>query len=294
MDDADAALRKASIPMQVVCAIAVVLNLLVVLVFARTKQLRVKYYGFLFNLVLADIAFPTTMIIFVHLKRVPIVIALTRAFLLTAQLNILAVAVNRLLALSLMPPARYDAVVTPARMVLACLLIWIVSAALFVPTTFLQDRKLNWLIQALLPLITLLTTGVLYFVVFRKISKYRAPLAYTEGIYNVDEQTNSRIRQTRHLMVTFTIIFVASAVCWLPFCVVFFILFAHGKTSFSVMVGLRYCFTIMVLNSALNPFVYWWRLKEGREALYHLFCGCRNNQGKERERDSVTIAETEM
>ncbi|XP_022098448.1 histamine H2 receptor-like [Acanthaster planci] len=294
MDDVDGALKKASVPMQVVCGVAMVLNLLVVLVFARTKQLRVKYYGFIFNLVLADIAFPTIMIILIHLRHVPTVVALARAFLLTAQLSILAVAVNRLLALSLMPPARYDAVVTPARMVLACLLIWIVSAALFVPTTFLQDQKLNWLIQALLPLITLLITGVLYFAVFRKISKYQAPLASTTGTSKVDEQTSSRIRQTRHLMVTFTIIFVASAVCWLPFCVGFLILFAHGKTTFSVVIYLRYSYTVMTLNSALNPFVYWWRLKEGREALYHLFCGCRSNQRTERERGAVTIAETEM
>ncbi|XP_022098499.1 histamine H2 receptor-like [Acanthaster planci] len=266
---------NASLVAQVLSVIAVALNLLVVLVFATTKQFRVKYHGFVFNLVLADIAVSVTL--FIYMRPHPFdkaVQAVGRAFFLTAQLNILAVAVNRLLALSLMPPARYDAVVTPARMVLACLLIWIVSAALFVPTTFLQDKKLNWLIQALLPLITLVMTGIFYVMVFRKIAHYRAPLAYTQGISDIEEQTSTRLRQTRHLMVTFTVIFVASALCWLPFCVVFIMLFAHGGPTISLSVALWWSFPPLTINSILNPFIYWWRFKEARDGFYQLLFGC--------------------
>ncbi|XP_038065296.1 adenosine receptor A1-like [Patiria miniata] len=295
MGDVEATLKKrASIPMHVVGGIAVVLNLLVVVVFARTKQLRIKYYGFVFNLVLADIAFPAILITMVHLSHVTTVVALARSFFLTGQLSILAVAVNRLLALSLMPPARYDAVVTPVRMVVACLLIWILSAVLFLPTTYLQDPTINWLIQALLPIFILIITAVLYLVVFYKISNYTPPLASAAGTSNIDGQTGTRMRQTRHLMVTFTIIFVASAVCWLPFCVGFFILFAHGEPTFSVVVFLLYSYAALLMNSVLNPFIYFWRFREGREGFYRLLCACSSRRKYQAETDASTVAETEM
>ncbi|XP_038066215.1 histamine H2 receptor-like [Patiria miniata] len=294
MDDVDAVLMRASIPVHVVAGIAVVLNLLVVVVFARTKQLRIKYYGFVFNLVLADIAYPAMLIIFIHFRHVATVVALSRAFFLTAQLSILAVAVNRLLALSLMPPARYDAVVTPVRMVIACLLIWILSAVLFLPTTYLQDPTINWLIQALIPLFILIVTGVLYLVVFRKISMYTPPLASIGGVNNIDGQAATRVRQTRHLMVTFTIIFVASAVCWLPFCVGFIVLFTHGELTLSVVVFLRYSYAALLMNSALNPFIYFWRFREGREGFYRLLCACSSRWKHQAETDASTVAETEM
>ncbi|XP_038065037.1 histamine H2 receptor-like [Patiria miniata] len=294
MDDVDAALMGASILMQVVAGIAVVLNLLVVVVFARTKQLRIKYFGFVFNLVLADIACPAAAIVYIHFKHVATVLALVRSFFLTGQLSILAVAVNRLLALSLMPPARYDAVVTPVRMVVACLLIWILSAVLFLSTMKLQDATINWLIQALTPIFILIVTGVLYLVVFRKISRYMPPLASIAGTNNIDGQAGTRVRQTRHLMVTFTIIFVASAVCWLPFCVGFIILFTHGEPTLSVVVFLQYSYAVLLFNSALNPFIYFWRFREGREGFYRLMCACSSRRKNQAEMDGNTVVETEM
>ena len=96
----------------------------------------------------------------------------------------------------------------------------------------------------------------------------------------MDELTNTRVRQTHHLMVTFTVIFVASALCWLPFCVAFILLYVHDEPSIPLLISLWWSFPTLTINSMLNPVIYWWRLKEVREGFSRLMFGrcCRKNE----------------
>ena len=99
------------------CAVAVVENLLVMVVFAGTKNLHIKYYTFIFNLALADFLFSISQIALIWGHNVKVFYALVAATYAVSILMILTVAVNRYLALILMPSSRYDALVTRRRLI---------------------------------------------------------------------------------------------------------------------------------------------------------------------------------
>ena len=278
------ALNAAVIALQVICGVAIVCNLVVVAVFAGTTGLRSTYYGFLFNLVLADIAAPTFDIIYKYQPgKVPL--ALVRTSFCAAELSILAVAANRLLAFS-MPRDHFRALVTRGRMVVAWLLIWVVSALLYVPLTFVEAEGVR-LMRPLLALTVIAFTGVLYYMVFRKISCYSGHDDAGENL--------TRVRQTRHLMVTFTIILVTSLCCWLPLCIGDFVIYSSkgfDRVSSSFKVFYKFCFGILLIKSVINPFIYWWRVGDFREGLRCVLCVRRNQ--KENTELEATAVETVM
>ncbi|XP_038052813.1 beta-3 adrenergic receptor-like [Patiria miniata] len=275
----------------VVCSAAVVSNVLAVVIFAATKKLRVKYYAFAFNLVLGDIVAPASILILIN-ANLPKLRPLYSTSLCAVKLSILAIAVNRFLALTITPPARYDAMVTRGRMLAACVLIWIISAAILVPT-LLHSKLLARMLQSSTTLGILLITAVFYCAVFRKMSRYTPPLASTEGARADDAVARTRLRQTRHLMITFTIILVTCFACWIPYCIVNFMVYFSGK-SMRMSVGprnlsilSRLVATILMFNSLINPFIYWWRIREFRVSMYRLIC---RGRGKvDPENDVVTL-----
>ncbi|XP_038052715.1 sphingosine 1-phosphate receptor 5-like [Patiria miniata] len=274
----------------VVSGAAIVSNVLAVVIFAASKQLRVKYYGFAFNLVLGDIVAPTSVLLFHGNFSEAVVLPVFGTSLCAVELSILAIAVNRFLALTITPPARYDAMVTRCRMLAACLLIWIISAAIIVPT-LLYSQAVAWMVQSWIALGILLITAVFYCAVFRKISRYAPPLASTEGVRADDAVARTRLRQTRHLMITFTIILVTCFVCWSPSCIVNFMIYFRGKSMSvgpqNLLILSRRVATILMFNSLINPFIYWWRIQEFRVSMYRLICCGRGNADP--ENDVVTL-----
>ncbi|XP_038052794.1 lysophosphatidic acid receptor 2-like [Patiria miniata] len=268
------ALEAAKIILQVVCAVAIVTNLLVVVVLATTKTLRVKYYGLIFNLAITDIITSIVAILFQHVPH-PVVLSLTGICFLNEGLNILAVAVNRLLALSINPPARYDAIATSGRMAVVCLLMWGLAFALTFPFEYLTENDIGRLVTPIIVVIIVLLTTVVYVMVFRKIAQYglslRAPLP---------DEAETRMRRDRHLMVTFTVILAAFAICWIPNIVANLITHFSGEEFWSGQaVSFRVFFkssvVILASNAAINPVIYWGRMEEFRRGLKRLFfCAC--------------------
>ncbi|XP_038052713.1 beta-3 adrenergic receptor-like [Patiria miniata] len=287
MVDTSQALKIALV---VVSGAAIVSNVLAVVLFAATKQLRIKYYGFAFNLVLGDIVAPASMLLNAVNFPKAVVLPVFATSLCAVELSILAIAVNRFLALTITPPARYDAMVTRGRMLAACLLIWIISAAIIVPTR-LYSELVARMLRSCITLGILLITAVFYCAVFRQISRYTPPLASTEGVRADDAVARTRLRQTRHLMITFTIILVTCFACWIPSCTFNFMIYFSGK-SISVkpqhlVILSRLAATILMFNSLINPFIYWWRIREFRVSMYRLICRGRGNADP--ECDVVTL-----
>ncbi|XP_038052804.1 beta-3 adrenergic receptor-like [Patiria miniata] len=275
----------------VVCGAAIVSNVLAVVLFAATKKLRVKYYGFAFNLVIGDIAAPTSMLLLFNVNfPVAVLVPLFSTSLCAVELSILAIAVNRFLALTITPPARYDAMVTRGRILAACLLIWIIPAAIFVPTLIHSELEARML-RSSIALGILLITAVFYCAVFRKIVRYSPALASTECTRADDAVARTRLRQTRHLMITFTIILVMCFACWIPYCIANIMIYFSGK-GYSVrpqnlLILSRLGVTTLMFNSLINPFIYWWRIREFRVSMYRLICRSRGNADP--ENDVVTL-----
>ncbi|XP_038057054.1 substance-K receptor-like [Patiria miniata] len=260
---------------------AVLENILVLAVLAGTKRLRIKYYGFVYNLALADLCFAAFAISFPWAENSP-VFALMMACYIVSILTIFAVAVNRYLALSLMPPSRYDAVVTGRRLFGVCVLIWAVSLLLnLLPVLTVSPGVMFWIYGLVRPLtvfIIWLITAIIYIVVFRKIKMYTPPMASNPGVTASAEsiQAKTRVRQTRKLLITFVLILAACFVCWMPYSIVRVIAFAEPKDLESPIFFDAYWFAgwMYCISAMINPLIYWGRLDEFRQGFYALFCRC--------------------
>ncbi|XP_038071630.1 melanocortin receptor 4-like [Patiria miniata] len=270
----------------VISGLAVLENLLVIVVLAATSHLRIKYFTFVFNLALADLAFVAMLIAF-SLNRARVLLALLQAFLFVSELMILAVAVHRYLALTITPPSRYDALVTRCRLVVVCLLLWCFSLALHLPIILVASDEVRLILSAWfrppLVLTVWIATAVLYFFVFRKINRYTCitTIPSSSPVVRTDdtEPAAPRVLQTRRLLVTFSIILITSFICWTPYNIgqimEYFIKTGQSTISeetlnnYNTIAALVYC-----LSPAINPLIYWWRLDGFRQGLKALFCRC--------------------
>ncbi|XP_038074000.1 adenosine receptor A2a-like [Patiria miniata] len=265
----------------VISGLAVLENLLVMVVLAKTSHLRIKYFAFVFNLALADLAF-ASMLIAYSLKQARVLSALLHSSFLVSVLMILAVAVHRYLALTISPPSRYDALVTRCRLVVVCLLLWCFSLALHLPVTLVASDEVRLILSAWfrspLVLVVWIVTAVLYFFVFRKIKSY-IPTVPSSPVVCTDnkDQAAPRVLQTRRLLVTFSIILVTSFICWIPYHIgqimEYFIETGQSTISndtfnnYNTIAACVYC-----LSPAINPLIYWWRLDGFRQGFKALFC----------------------
>ncbi|XP_038073998.1 melanocortin receptor 4-like [Patiria miniata] len=268
----------------VIAVLAVLENLLVMVVLAKTSHLRIKYFAFVFSIALADLVFSVMAIAF-SINRARLFSALLQSSFFVSVLTILAVAVNRYLALTISPPSRYDALVTRCRLVVVCLLLWCFSLALHLLVIFVASNEVRLILSAWFrsPLILAvwIVTAVLYRFVFRKIKSYVPPLASSPGLSIPDdsEQAATRVRQTRRLLVTFSIILVTSFICWIPYnigqIIKYFIETGQSTisddiyNSYNTIAACVYC-----LSPAINPLIYWWRLDGFRQGFKELSCCC--------------------
>ncbi|XP_038066181.1 melanocortin receptor 5-like [Patiria miniata] len=265
--------------MVAVSALAIIENLLVIAVFAGTKKLRIKYYIFVFNLVLADLIFAVLTVVNPW-RPSPILEGFITGAYIVSILTILAVAINRYVALSLMPSARYDSLVTGCRVVGVCIICWCLSLAyglvMYNAVPVWVFDKVHIFGASLAGYIVWLITALVYYLAFRKIKHYTPPLASAEGISANEERDQTRVQQTRRLLVMFVLILVTSFVSLAPAFALRVIAFLNPSLwqngIFEACVWGSY--VLYTLSTVINPLIYWWRLEGFREGFYAMFCRC--------------------
>ncbi|XP_038073716.1 C-C chemokine receptor type 5-like [Patiria miniata] len=256
-------------------AVATVENLLVLVVFACTSRLRMKYYGFLINLTLADLFYAVMAIAFTW-GGSEILFSIFFSGYFVGVWTILAEGINRYLAVSCVDTARYDVLVTRNRLVVVCVLIWIVSLTIQIVPEFVPHSPGEALFEGVIKPLTVfvfwLITAGLYIVVFRKIKGYTAPLASSPPLQTscIEDQVRTRVRQTRRLLVTFTLILITSFICWMPFSVMQMVNYHHRDFEYEDAVfwitGMVYCLAPMI-----NPWIYWMLVPGFKEGSRQMF-----------------------
>ncbi|XP_038071727.1 histamine H2 receptor-like [Patiria miniata] len=278
-----------------IAAVATVENLLVLVVFACTSRLRMKYYGFLINLTLADLFYAVMAIAFTW-GGSEILFSIFISGYFVGVWTILAEGINRYLAVSFVDTARYDVLVTRNRLVAVCVLIWVVSVAIHVLLAILPDSDFESNFDGVIKPVTVfvfwLITAVLYIVVFRKIKGYTTRLESSPSLETscIEEQVSTRVRQTRRLLVTFTLILITSFICWMPLSVMNMVAHIHRDLEYQNAVfwltGTVYCVAPMI-----NPWIYWMLVPGFREGSRQMFCRCFN---REVPAGDETVLETGM
>ena len=181
-------------------------------------------------------------------------------FLVCASfLNVIAIAVDRFLAVSL--HLRYQELVTSKRVTVALIAIWLTSCS----SGFVFFTTLNLSLPLALYSIGFLLTTVAYFRVY-KVARY-----HQNRIHNQFQQQNSQatmLLRERKFALNALYIYSVFVACYLPnFCCLLFFAVTGNRRSQSILAAYHATIFFILLNSSLNPLIYCWRYREVRQIM---------------------------
>ena len=180
-------------------------------------------------------------------------------------LTMTAISVDRLLALSLR--VRYKQIVTLNRARAIVLVFWIFCAVCSVMHAH-DSRITTWYTHITIP-VCFLTSILSYTTIFWKLHRHETQV---RGNIIQPEQSNIsssgplNISQYRKGVFSVMCLQLAVAVCYLPHGIITALWTYSGQSS--VIIVLRqFTVTLVYVNSALNPLLYCWKIREVRQSV---------------------------
>ena len=180
-----------------------------------------------------------------------------------------AIGVDRFLALQL--HLRYDAVVTPFRLIGMVIFLWVFSG--LYSSGMLWIPNLFYTALALITLALLAVNFGVYLKIYFIVRRHQFQIAHQQQQQQQQHQGhqgNTFWRLKKSAVNTF-LVYIVLLVCYTPLCLVIAFKF-QGAHSTSASDAQIITTTILYLNSSLNPLLYCWRIREIRTAMKNHFC----------------------
>lgn len=198
-----------------------------------------------------------------HLCRLSAAISFIVGYLLgtVSLLAISAISVDRLLALYL--GLRYRQVVTLKRTHGLILIFWIACSVAAV--SYLVTFMITFWYGLIIMSCSLIITVFSYLMLFRTIRRHQFEVQDRLCQRRLRQQIPVDIPRYRNAVSSVLWVQVALIVCYLPFAIVTS-LFNNHLSSFNVLIW-DLSVILIYLNSALNPFLYCWKISEVKQAV---------------------------
>ena len=181
---------------------------------------------------------------------------------LVSFLNITAIGVDRLLALQL--HLRYEAVVTPFRVKLQLIFIWLLCAV--VVSSLLWIRNLRYYLLSTIFVSLFVGNLFVYFKIYLIVRRHERQIQQQQQA-NKNRSILTVTRLKKSSLNTF-LVFILLMCCYLAYSVYLALGNVFNLTRVSVTTV-----TLVYLNSSLNPLLYCWRDRQIRTAVKQLLCG---------------------
>ena len=185
-------------------------------------------------------------------------------------LSIIALTVDRFLAIHL--HLRYQELVTHRRVVTVVISVWVWCSCI---SLFALNRVLEnvlAIINATIGAVCLTTTGLIYCKIY-SIVRHHTNQIHALQLQPVGQNQNGELANAARLkktaLATFYV-YVVFVVCFLPFICVTAAYQIYGKPELWLHLS-YYSWTLMYLNSSLNPLVYCWKMRNIRQAVISVF-----------------------
>ena len=197
-----------------------------------------------------DLAFfcPTVLVVYSYF---------TYLLAFASFLNVTVIAFDRLLAVSL--HLRYQELVTPIRVTIVLVSLWLTSCVAASLCTFLP-KGIEMALAVIIVIGCVLIT--LAYVRIYKVAKYHQNQIYSQNqLQNAQTREAHRQRKSAYNSLFVSVVFLA---CYFPFmpCE---ILYMTNTSEISFFMALFPSIFLIYLNSSLNPIVYCWRYREIRQ-----------------------------
>ena len=181
-------------------------------------------------------------------------------FLASASfLTIIAIAVDRLLAISL--HLRYRELVTSNCVVIALVSVWLTSGVTSSVYVSLHNNK--ELVVAIVQIVGLILTTVVYIHIYRVVKQHQNQIHCQHRFSNT--QATELLRE-RKSVFNALIVYVVFLACYFPYLCLMILITASGPTTATMMADMA-ALLLVFLNSMLNPFIYCWRYQEIKKSV---------------------------
>ena len=173
-------------------------------------------------------------------------------------LNVIVIAFDRLLAVSL--HLRYQELVTPTRVTIVLVSLWLTSCV----STFLYIFLLKGIaVAAVITVIGYVLTTLAYVRIY-KVVRYHQNQIYSQNqLQNAQTAEAHKQRKSAYNSLFVSVVFLA---CYLPF-LPSTILYWTNTSEISFLEANFASMFLIYLNSSLNPFIYCWRYPEIRQSV---------------------------
>ncbi|XP_071948832.1 sphingosine 1-phosphate receptor 1-like [Antedon mediterranea] len=284
-------LRFYIISLILLCVLILIGNCIIIWSFIRVKKLRDRKYVLIGSLCLSD--FCVGILLPIQILAPPSFMdAIGLSLSIISVLTNLAIAIERFYILVLMNMDMSRTAATGKQLIIICVVMWLTVLVAIVPWTA-QPYAYILILYSFAPLsVIVVMTGV---------SVLYASIFYT--MHKIDKKKQSKLgkkdfRRTRLVVEAYAVIVIMFAVCWLPWCVSalytgFTTYFSPDKSKREVCyvasIASIFLFSIGLLNSAINPLIYWLKLQDFKHAINSLpvfkyvnFAGCQNTSESEK------------
>ena len=251
-------------------------NLLVIRALRKSSSISTTLKNLFLSLAVSDLAVAlipqlilgVTIAVMLHMEAsekhnidafCPEILIIYRFFVMflasSSFLTVTAIAIDRSLAISL--HLRYQELVTPKRIIIALMCLWLSSAiAAFI---FISDN--NRIVVAAIELYGLFVTTVVYIHIFRVARYHQNQILAQWQLHN--DQTITILREKKSAVNTMFVYIVFMA-CFVPNSCCTILLLADAS-NLSFMLANHATVFLILLNSSLNPLLYCWRYRELRQ-----------------------------
>ena len=182
----------------------------------------------------------------------------------TSLFIIAGISVDRLVAI--VKPLQYPSIVTSSRVTRILVVIWAVCA-LEVSTQF-WDRRIFF---ALIPtniFICLIISIICHATMYKIMRRHRLQIHSQIQAFE-DTNTRTSMASLRKSAFNAFVVFIVLVICYFPYLVVSTVDIIGNVVD--ITLGLLLSSTVVFLNSALNPLLYCWRIREIRLAMLQTF-----------------------
>ena len=173
-----------------------------------------------------------------------------------------AITVDRFLALHY--HLQYPNLMTTSRAIYTIITIWcIITLFSF---SILWSLSIYYFFATFCITICLLVCLVCFIKIYRIVRRHQLQIhVQQQAVENSTDAKNHHIRQSTRSAKNIFIYFLAMILCYSPFSIAVFI---SGFTSIDLKVVATFSLTVVLMNSAINPFLFCWRMTELRAAVF--------------------------
>ena len=250
--------------------LSIIGNALVLVAILRTPSTRLPSFVFLCNLAVSDLlvglvvqpAYIAEQIVRTVSALPKAVRAMGFAGCSVSLWTMTAITVDRFLALHY--HLQYPNLMTTSRAIYTIITIWcIITLFSF---SILWSLSIYYFFATFCITICLLVCLVCFIKIYRIVRRHQLQIqVQQQAVENSIDTHEQQIRQSTRSAKNIFIYFLAMILCYSPFSIVVII---SGFTSVDFKVILTFSFTVVLMNSSVNPFLYCWRMTELRAAVF--------------------------